>query len=147
MIRPATPDDVPELLAMGRAFNEEAGYAEKVPFCEPSFTATLSALGNANLLLVADKGHGPIAMAGADVGRAICNYGIHPSREAFWFVQPEHRRGLGRLMLNALELAAKKSGAHFLDVVAENGKRDAALARVYLAAGYSPTETVFRKWL
>ena len=49
-------------------------------------------------------------------------------------------------MLNALELRAKQRGAHFLDVVAESGKRSEALARIYRAAGFNPTEIVFRKW-
>ena len=147
MIRPATPDDLPALLEMGQAFNTEAGYSETAPFDPASFERTASVLGNAGRLMVADNGSGAIGMAAFDMGVAICNYEVRPAREAFWYVQPDHRRGLGRQMLSALELQAKASGAHFLDVVAESGKRSEALARIYRAAGYIPTEIVFRKWI
>ncbi len=147
MIRAADPDDLPALLAMGRAFNEEAGYAEEIPFCEESFGKTLAALANAGLLLVADKGDGPVGMAGADVGPAICNHAILLSREAFWYVQPAHRKGLGGALLAALEEKATAYGAHIFDVVAEDGKRSEALARLYRARHFNPAERTFRKRL
>jgi GNAT superfamily N-acetyltransferase len=147
MIRDAEAADMPRLIEMGRAFNAEAGYAETVPFCERSFAHTLVALAGMGLLLVVDKGDGPVGMAGADLGRAICNHDVLLSREAFWYVEPAYRKGFGRDLLNALETRAKARGAAFFDVVAENGKRDEALARLYRAASYSPAERTFRKRL
>lgn len=147
MIRPATPNDMPRLLEMGRAFNLEAGYAEQIPFCEESFSKTLAILGNANLLLVADKGEGAIGMAGADVAPSICNHKILLSREAFWYVEPAHRKGLGGALLTALEATVRAHGASIFDVVAEDGKRSEALARLYRARHFSPAEITFRKRL
>lgn len=147
VIRQATERDFDALLEMGRAFNIEAGYAEDVPFDRPSFARTLEALAKANLLLVADKGSGAIGMAGADVAPAICNHSVLLSREAFWYVLPEHRLGLGGQILAALEGCAKAYGARIFDVIAEEGKRSLALARLYRARGYSPAEITFRKVL
>jgi GNAT superfamily N-acetyltransferase len=147
MIRAATPADEPALLEMGRAFNEEAGYAESVPFDEVSFKLTLGALGAADLLFVVERDGRVIGMAAADVGPSICNRAVKIGREAFWYVQPEHRKGVGKKLLHALECAAKNHGATFFDVVAEVGKRDLALARIYEAAGFSPAERTFRKRL
>ena len=63
IIRQPIPDDMPSLIEMGRAFNEEAGYAELVPFDADSFTLNVATLAQAGLVIVADKGAGPIAMA------------------------------------------------------------------------------------
>lgn len=151
MIRLATGSDMLRLLEMGRAFNEEAGYAEQVPFCVESFTRTLTVLGNAGLILVMEDETGDvIGMAAADVAASICNHKILVGREAFWYISPAHRFGpdrRGRQLLAALEKTVKDRGGHFFDVVAENGKREKALARLYRAASYSPAEITFRKAL
>lgn len=147
MIRAATPDDMPALLEMGRAFNEEAGYAETVPFCEASFRLTLAILGEANLLFVTEDEGQVTGMAAADVAPSICNRSILIGREAFWYLKPGQRKGVGKKLLKVLESMAEKKGATYFDVVAEDGKRSEALARIYWAASYRPTERTFRKRL
>lgn len=147
MIRPATEWDFDALIEMGRAFNEEAGYSEDVPFHPASFLRTLKLLTEAKLLLVADKDGDVVGMAAADVAPSICNRSILVGREAFWYVLPEHRKGLGGQILDALEFNARAYGATLFDVVAEEGKRNDALARLYRARGYSPAEHTFRKVL
>lgn len=147
MIRQPTPDDMPALIDMGRAFNEDAGYTELVPFDERSFALNIGLLAKAGLVLVADKGRGPIAMAAAPIGAAFCNSEVLFAREQFWYVQPDHRQGLGRELFGTLEKVVTGHGVKFFDVVAETGKRDRALARIYEAAGYSPSERTFRKVL
>lgn len=147
MIRPATADDMPRLMAMGRAFVTEARYADEIPFIPEDFAKTLAALHAAGLLRVLDTGSGAIGMAGADVGPTIFNYAHRIGREAFWYVDPDHRRGSGMKLLHALELAAKDQGARIFDAVAEEGKRSEPLARLYRAGGYSPAEHTFRKRL
>lgn len=147
MIRPAVVDDLPRLLEMGRAFNVEAGYAEIVPFDQDSFGRTLAALAAAKVLMVIDHKGAAVGMAGADIGASVCNHQVRIAREAFWYIEPEHRKGGGLSMLNALECAAKNHGVSIFDVVAENGKRDEALARLYRAAKFNPAERTFRKFL
>ncbi len=149
-IRPAEGDDLPRLLEMGRMFNEEAGYAETIPFDEESFGRTLVALAKAGLLTVAaDPSGRPIGMAACDVAPSICNYGVRLAREAFWFLDPEARGGnaIGREMLFDVECAARDHGASFFDVVAEQGERSEALGRLYRRAGFNPAEKTFRKRL
>lgn len=147
MIRPAQTEDLSALLAMGRAFNEEAGYAETIPFCEDSFKLNLAIFATANLLLVVEEGGEAVGMGAADVGPALCNHAVRGGREAFWYLKPGHRKGHGKKLLVALECAAREQGAAFFDAVAEEGKRSEPLARVYRAGSYNPIERTFRKRL
>lgn len=147
MIRAAHPDDIPKMIEMGRAFVDEAGYADTVGFNAESFATTLQILGHAELLFVAEKGGTVVGMAAADVAPSICNHAVRVGREAFWYVEPAHRKGIGKELLSALQCAAKNHGATFFDVVAEDGKRSKALARIYERAGFSPAERTFRKRL
>ncbi|MBS0219138.1 MAG: GNAT family N-acetyltransferase [Proteobacteria bacterium] len=149
VIRPAVEDDAEALLRMGEAFFKEAGHAGQFEFDPLDFGATLDMLARHNLLLVVEKNGQVIGMAAADVAPAFWNRRVLMGREAFWYVEPAHRKGVGRELLHALECAAKSYGATVFDVVAEEGegKRGAALARLYRAAAYSPAETVLRKRL
>lgn len=149
MIRPAVPDDAEVLLDMGQAFHAEAGYADRFDFVPGDFAVALDAMSDAGLLLVAEKDGQVVGMAGADAAPLIFNRSVRIGREAFWYIQPAHRKGIGRELLSALECAAKSYGAAIFDVVAEDGegKRGVALARLYRAASYSPAESVFRKVL
>jgi hypothetical protein len=132
---------------MGRAYNEEAGYAEAVPFDAESFAVTLGILGHAELLLVVENEGQVIGMAAASVAPSIFNQGVLIGRGPLWYVLPEHRKGTVKNLLSALECAAKNQGAAFFDAVAESGARSTPLARIYSGRGYNLTETTFRKRL
>lgn len=147
MIRTPKADDLAALVELGRAFHAEAGYADLVPFCHLSFGVTLTTLYAADLLLVVEHNGKVVGMAAADVAPFIFNRSVLLSRECFWYVEPSFRKGIGRKLLPALEALVKSRGASTFDVVAESGKRSDALARVYRAGGFSPSENTFRKWL
>lgn len=153
-IRPAIPEDLPAMIEMGKAFFEEAGHAGEHPFCEQSFAKTLHLLGSAGLLLVVDNGTEVVGMAAADIAPAYWNHAIKIGREAFFYVKPKHRTGLGKLLIKALEDVSLAHGATVFDLVAESGPRRAqaltrgeALGRLYTAHGYALAERTFRKVL
>ncbi len=147
MIRLATPDDGPAMMAMAAQFHDEAGYGAQFPFDVVSFAHTVAALGPRGLVLVAEVDMHIVGMAAADVAPAITNHGVLIAREVFWYVVPQNRKGIGRQLFNALELLVSDHGAVMFDAVAEEGKRSEALARLYRAAGFSPAERTFRKVL
>lgn len=150
MIRPPSPGDAAKLIAMGRAFFEEAGYEGSTDFFlfnDDDFADSLALMNAHSLLLVADKAGEAVGMAAFDVAPAFWNRSVLLARELLWYVEPAHRQGIGRQMLQALEVAARDRGARVLDVIAEEGKRNLALARVYRASGFSPSEHSFRKVL
>jgi GNAT superfamily N-acetyltransferase len=147
MIRLATPDDGPSLMAMGAQFHDEAGYGAMFPFDAVSFAHTVAALGPRGLVLVGEINGQIVGMAAADVAPVITNHNALMAREAFWYVLPLHRKGIGRALLNALVSVATDHGAIMFDTIAEEGRRSEALARLYRAAGFSPAERTFRKVL
>lgn len=144
MIRPATQDDSAAIMAMGEAFHTESGWVEQFPFDRESFAHTVVRLGLAGLFVVAEKGGAVVGMAALDIGPAVTNYNVRFAREVFFYVQPAHRKGIGRELFNALKSIAQSNGVSFFDAVAEEGKRAPALARIYRAGGLSPAETIFR---
>lgn len=150
MIRAPRPDDLGALIDLGRAFHSETGYEKHFPevtFDPESFAKTLALLAQAGLLCVVDKGEGPVGMAAVDAAPLFFNHKVMLSREAFWYVDPAHRTGIGRSLLPAMEQMAQARGAIIMDVVAEDGKRSKPLARIYEAGGYSLAEHTFRKRL
>jgi len=147
MIRAAVTEDMPRLLEMGRAFFRESGHEREFEFDPDSFAETLSLLAQHGLLRVADGPSGPVAMGAIDVARAYWNRKVVLSREAFWYVDPGHRKGLGRRLLTDMEAAAGSYGAVIFDVVAEPGPRSAPLEEIYRRAGFNPAERTFRKRL
>lgn len=148
MIRPAVPADMPRLVEMGLAFFTEAGHEGKTgAFCPESFAHTVGLLIDNKLMLTAERGGEIVGMGAVDVARAFWNHKIILGREAFFYIVPSARKGLGRKLLAALETAAGSYGATLFDVVAEPGPRSKPLAELYERAGYNPAETTFRKRL
>lgn len=147
MIRAAVPDDAPALIEMGRAFFEEAGWADKAAFCPTSFALTLERLAEAGILLVFEKDGRPVGMAGALYSPAYWNEKVLIGQELFWYCEKLHRKGAGTELLRQLESAAKARNVKFFGMVAEHGLRHEALAQVYKRAGYSLAEHTFCKAL
>lgn len=150
MIRAPQPSDIPLLVDMGRAFFMEAGHEDSHPgftFDSDDFAQTLDLLAGHGLLLVADRGDGPVGMAGIDAGGAFWNRKTILGREAFFYIVPAARKGLGRKIIAAMETAAGSYGATTFDLVAEPGPRSLPLAELYRRQGYNPAETTFRKRL
>lgn len=150
MIRAAEGRDMGALVDMGRAFFVEARHERTHPaftFDADDFAASLALLAKHGLLRVAERGGGPVAMGAIDVSTAYWNRKVVLSRECFWYVSPDHRKGLGRRLLTDMETASRDYGAVVFDVVAEPGPRSAALEKIYERAGFNPAEHTFRKIL
>jgi GNAT superfamily N-acetyltransferase len=153
MIRPAVPDDIFRLADMGRAFFDEAGFAEKMTgegrftFDLETFGHTVAALIERGVLLVAEKGGEVVGMAAAGVAPAWWNRNVLTAQELFWYVDPAHRKGLGSQLMDALEAAVGDLGVVLFSMSAEEGLRSTALNRLYRQRGYFPTEMLFWKQL
>jgi GNAT superfamily N-acetyltransferase len=146
MIRPAKPEDLIDIIEMGRAFFEQSGNAAFTTFDEPSFTATVIGLMSGvsgGSVLVAEVDGVPVGMAAHVVFPFYANMQTKIGQEMFWYCKPGHRNGVGSDLLDELEADAMRKGADVFMSAAIAGLRDAAIGRVYQRRGYKPAENTF----
>jgi len=144
VIRPATPEDMPELLRMGRAFFAATAFGE-IGFEEDEARATLTLLAERGILLVAEQ-NGLCGMAGALVFPFYFNLSHLTAQELFWWVDPRARQsGQGAELLAALEAAARARGAKSLTMIALDEIDGPRVAELYRRNGYAPSERNFIK--
>jgi len=133
MIRAATPDDIPVLLAMGREFHAASGMA--FGFNDAAVAGFLTRMVEAEgaVVLMTDKG----AIGGA-LNAAYCDPSWVYAVELFWWA-----RGDGLALLRAFERWAQQAGASEIRMTSL-----AALPRadrLLRCVGYVPAEVSYSK--
>lgn len=149
-IRRAEPNDLGEIIDMGREFFEQSGSQKFTTFDEASFVTTIIALMSGvsgGVLLVADVGERCVGMASSVTFPFYCNMATKIAQEIFWFVKPDCRNGIGATLLDELESEALRGGAEVFLTAALPGLRDRAIGKVYEKRGYAPAENSFIKRL
>lgn len=145
MIRSATLDDLPAIVKMGEAFFAESCFSDLVRFDPESFADTARKIINGDVdgsFLVAEGG-----MAASVFYSLYVNRLVRAAQELFWYAVPEKRNGLGRMLLNALELDAQLKGVNLFMGTATAGLRDEAVGRLYRMRGFNPAEHTYIKRL
>lgn len=149
IIREATLLDQPELLVMARHFVEQTAYARLFGFNEDAVKHLIVTVLEHGAILVAEfeDPAGPIRPL---VGMlALCAF-PHPiagepyADEVCWWVEPDHRHGLGPALLGAAEEWIRHHGVDLVKMVAPAGSN---IGRFYERAGYSALETAYVKRL
>jgi GNAT superfamily N-acetyltransferase len=141
-IRPATLDDVPAMVTMGRRFLSTV-YAGRLAD-HPAQLAALATqlIGHADsLVLVAEAPDGLIGMI-AFTAYAHPMSGELTVAEVFWWVEPE-RRGAGVRLLKRAEQWARNRGAAVLQMIAPT----ANVGAFYERLGFAPIETIYQRSL
>ena len=144
-IRPATLEDVPRLVAMGRRFLASSAYAGTIAENPAQMAACATALITApdGVVLVAEGPGGLVGM----LGLLIVSHALSGERvagEVFWWVEPE-ARGDGLRLLRAAEAWACGRGATRIQMIAPRAVP--AVGRVYARRGYAPIETLYSRTL
>lgn len=141
MIRKAEDADIPALVAMAQRFISVTSYNGKLGN-SPETLAKL--MGN----LIAHEDGCLLVSVGEDeitgmIGAYIYDHPMSGERiagEAFWWVEPEHRGGGVKLMLE-VEKWARAKGADRLTMIAPSPK----VETLYRALGYDKLETHYQK--
>lgn len=107
--------------------------------------ATLAALVERGVLLVAERNGRLVGMASAALSPHPFNRDVLIAQELFWYVLPAHRVGCGAALLDALEAAVRDEGAALFVMVCVEGQRERALTRAYRRRGFAPVERTFIK--
>jgi len=134
MIRPATPADIPTLLAMGRRFHAASGMP--APFDADATGAVLARLiGGGGVVLLTDRGC---------IGGILAPLWFAPAWrmavEMFWWAE-----GDGLALLRAFEAWARAEGAQEVRMTTLHAlpRADAIMRR----RGYAPVEISYTKVL
>lgn len=149
-IRHAEANDLDALLSMGRDFFDHSANSAFTTFDENSLTATLIALMSGvagGSLLVAETDGEVVGMAACVVFPFYANQDTLMGQEMFWWVKPEHRKGIGGSLLDELEAEAKRKGAKVFMGANLSGERSAAFERLYRRRGYTPAENTHIRML
>ena len=149
-IRRADLFDLPAIKRLGRDFFEAAQWSDIADWDEASAERTaLSLIGGVvpGGLLIAETADETVGMAGYVLFPFSFNHALLIAQEMFWYVDPKHRFGAGRDLMDALEESARAQGATVLIMASIAGLRDAAVARLYARRGYRPAENTFVKRL
>jgi GNAT superfamily N-acetyltransferase len=140
-IREATEADLPAVVAMGRRFRNETGYAQLMPENVDKITSTSRLLitSSDGVVLVVDRGGVLIGMIGVLVYPHHFS-DVRTAGELYFWVDPAYR-GYGVRLLRRAEQWARAHGAVMMQMIAPTP--DVCL--LYERLGYTAIETAFQK--
>ncbi len=150
LVRKARHDDLSQVVALGAQFHEESKFSNLCEFVPQDFEQTALSIieeRTAGSLFVADMGGVIVGIAGAVFFPFYFNFSSVAAQEVFLWAAPEHRSGIGMLLLDQLEEDAMTRGGSVFMTGAIAGLRDDAVARRYRMRGYSPGENTFMRRL
>jgi GNAT superfamily N-acetyltransferase len=141
MVRLATIEDVPELVALGNSFVEQSQYRMLITPDNEAITNTMSMLIRMHAIFV--LGRPIVGMLGIATYPHVWN-GETCACEMFWWVEPQYRGG-GVRMLYAAEKWAEEKGAKFIQMI--QPQSEPRLGEIYERLGYVPIERQYQKRL
>lgn len=146
-VRPAVDSDIPVIVRMGRSFWAQTFFSE-IPYCPDSIAYQCRLMMEYRLLLVGEINGDVIGAVGALAAPLYGNMDYLVASELFWYVEPECRNtGIGKLMLDGIERAAKARGVHSFSMMALEAVEPEKAAAIYRRLGYVATEHAFSKVL
>lgn len=144
MIRNATHDDIPTMIALGEAMHAESRYG-RFPWNSGKVAALIASLIDSDdgLALVAEEDGqiiGGILAAIEDSffgpARFACEFAV--------FVRPDARGGMtAARLLRVYAQWARKRGAHLVQAGITTGVATESSARLYSAVGFQPVGQLF----
>jgi len=144
MIRPATPQDIPALLALGRAMHAESWYGY-LPFDEQKLSGLLARLigGEGFVEVYETEGHVNGVMVGAISEMWFCRAGI--ACDLALFVYPGRRGSIAacRLTQRFIEWA-RAHGAAEVCMAVSTGVRIQETGRLYEALGLTHVGGIYK---
>lgn len=147
-IRNAIQADYPALIAIGHKFFEFNAYRKYSHIDELSLLRTFHQLASEHILLVAEVDELVVGTAGAFIAPLYWNHEHLQGLEAFWWIDPEFRRGgAGGELRKALQAVAEAKGVRFWNMIALKESMHDVVCSQYEAHGMIPVETVYMKVL
>ena len=149
VIRNADEADVPVIALLGERFYHEAEWHDVAEWDAESITLTLHHMVSSDdgIVLVMEREGVIIGMAGGLVHPLYFNHAHRTGQELFWWISPDERSGVGGILLEALEQAARDRGAQSWAMISLDKVRPEAVGAMYRRRGYRASEHSFIKRL
>lgn len=147
IIRFAKEADFDALVRIGHDFFEYNPYKEHSAIDDSYLRHTLSVLMTQHILLVGEVDGKVVGAGGAFVAPVFWNPNDKQGVEAFWWVDPEHRKGNGKKLRQALERVAKGRGVRFWSMISLELSEPEKMHKMYEKAGFKHIENVYLKVL
>lgn len=130
IVRPATPDDLPQLMAWAGEFLSYHPLTSQFPHDLAAIKAMLLRMieGEDAALLMHERG-----AIGGIIAPLWCSPGVRVANELFWWSE-----GNGMSLMKAFEAWALSHDAQVVNMVMIVGRRD--VSPIYDRAGYTPVE-------
>jgi GNAT superfamily N-acetyltransferase len=136
------------MVSHGRDWFAQTEYSRSVTYDPHSVLATLRVLLEQKLLLVAEDGLDVIGFVGGTTVPMFMNLEHKIGVEMFWWVHPSYRRaGVGALLLDGIERAARAVGCKFWTMIVMQCMDPERAGAIYERAGYRWVERSYIKEL
>jgi L-amino acid N-acyltransferase YncA len=147
IVRKATAEDLPAILAMSRKFYATTSYAALTPMSDDTVIALALMMMDTGVLLVAEVDGVVVGMVALMVLPFLFNHAIKTAHEVAWWVDPvERASGAGIALMRALERECRAAGCKAIQMICLPNSPDGAAA-VYRRLGYAHTESCWTKEL
>jgi GNAT superfamily N-acetyltransferase len=148
LIRFAKESDFDALVRIGHDFFEYNPYKKHGSVIDDNYLRhTLHTLMRSHILLVGEVDGEVVGAAGAFVSPVFWNPNDKQGVEAFWWVDPPHRKGNGKKLRQALERVAKGRGVRFWSMISLELSEPEKMHAMYGKAGFEHIENVYLKVL
>ena len=145
MIRPATLEDVPTIVAMARQFYPETHYVNWCDMDDGTVADLAANLAENHVMLVAELDGRIVGMVGLFIGPFLFNRDRLGAYEVVWWVAPEARGSrVAASLLTAIEAPSRDKGASRIQMVHMPNSPPQAAA-LYERFGYALSEVSYTK--
>ena len=134
MIRKATPDDLPRVIELGRAFQAYSPY-RNLPFDDEAFGEFCAGVMEAGVIFLSEDG-----FLGGLLNPMYFNPSVIMAVELFWWAG-----STGRQLRQAFEEWAQENGAQGCQFTGLADEREPTIRKVFARAGYRACEVAFMK--
>jgi L-amino acid N-acyltransferase YncA len=143
--RNATHEDIPAIVEMSRKFYATTNYAALAPMDDDQVATIAAMLIDTGVMLLAERDGKVVGMIGLALMPFTFNPALTIAAEVVWWVDPEHQDcGIGRYLLDNAGHAAKRHGAHIVQMMALATSPPQA-GKLYEHLGYAHSETSYTK--
>lgn len=147
MIRIASVEDVPAIVAMSKQFYPETPYwtDQGIDFCDETVTDLVDRLVRTGIFAVAEVDDGLVGMLGTHIVPFMFNASELVCIEAIWWVHPDHRKGgIGVALINKVDQIRKLRGCKTFQMMRVAGTNP-ALDKLLISLGFTPSEYCLTK--